>query len=258
MGDCVAHSTPLEPGSCYLIEELRPEISYGLLSTLTGSNAAGLVITRQLPNRVRAERGLSNLRILWLSQTPGETSINPMALDALSKTIQNFIEDHKGEAVILVDGVEYPTANNGFAPILSFIEQVNDIVKEGKAIVLLPLSPGVLEDKKLARLEGAVKVLGPRLSRTAVRLIPERPDLVQECQHLRSSLPANSDVDDSSRPLEDKIRAAQRLRIPFIVLISGGETRSRIVHVIQYKGVEEWMGLDSLLQAIKDWKSSGW
>jgi len=258
LGDWVAHSTLLEPGSVYLIEELKPEISYGLLSTLAGSDAAGLVITRQFPDRVRAERGLPNLRILWLSHTPGDSSINPTALDTISKTIQNFIEHHKGEGVILVDGMEYLVVNNGFAPVLSFIQQVNDIVKEGKAIVLLPLSRGVLEDKQLARLERAVKVFGPRLSRTAVLLIPERPDLVQECQQLRSSLPANTDVDDSSRPLEGRIRAAQRLRIPFIVLISGGETRSRIVHVIHYKGIEEWMGLDSLLQAIKDWESSGW
>jgi len=254
----VAHGTPLEPGSCYLIEELKPEISYGLLSTLTGQSVPGLVITRQFPDRVRAERDLSNLRILWLSHTPGETSINPTALDALSKTVQNFIAHHKGEAVILLDGMEYLIVNNGFAPVLSFIERVNDIVKEEKAIVLLPLSVGALEGKELARLERTVKVLGPQLSRVALRLIPERPDLVQECQQLRSSLPANSDVDDSSRPLGDKIRAAQRLRIPFIVLISGGEARSRIFHVIHYKGLEEWMGLDSLLQAIKDWKSSGW
>jgi hypothetical protein len=148
--------------------------------------------------------------------------------------------------------------NNGFAAVLSFVEQVRDIAKEEKAIVLLPLDSGVLETKELARLKRAVTVLVPRLSRTAVRLIPERPDLAQECQQLRSLLPPESDVDDSTGPLEDKIRAAQRLRIPFIALISGGETRSRIVHVVHYKGTEEWMGVDSLNQAIKDWKSSGW
>jgi len=250
--------TPLEPGSCYLIEERRPKFTYSLLSTLVGSNAPGLVITRQSPDRIRAERGLSKLRILWLSHTPDQTSINPTALDALSKTIQNFIEDHKGGAVVLVDGIEYLMVNNGVAAVLSFVEEVRDIVKEEKAIVLLPLDSGGMEAQELARLKRAVTVLGPRLSRTAVRLIPERPDLVQECQQLRSLLPAESDVDDSSRPLEDKIREAQRLRIPFIALISGGETRSGIVHVIHYKGTEEWMVLDSLNQAINDWKSSGW
>ncbi len=258
LGDFVAHSTPLDPGSCYLIEERRAEISYGLLSTLTGLKTAGMVITRQFPDRIRAERVLPDLLILWLSHTPGETSISPTAIDALSKTIRNFIEHHNGEAVILVDGLEYLIVNNGFALTLSFIEQLNDIVRQGKAIVLLPLDPGALGDKELARLKRTLKVLGPRPPRTAVRLIPERADLVQECNRLRDSLPANSDVDDSSRPLEEKIRGAQRLRIPFTLLISGGETRSKIFHVIQYKGRDEWIGLDSLLRAIKDWESSGW
>jgi len=146
--------TPLEPGSCYLIEERRPKFTYSLLSTLVGSNAPGLVITRQSPDRIRAERGLSKLRILWLSHTPDRTSINPTALDALSKTIQNFIEDHKGGAVVLVDGIEYLMMNNGFAAVLSFVEEVRDIVKEEKAIVLLPLDSGGWKPRNSLGLNG--------------------------------------------------------------------------------------------------------
>ncbi len=139
-----------------------------------------------------------------------------------------------------------------------FVEHLNELVKQRKAIVLLPVDPDALEEKELRLLEGTVKVFGSPVPRTVVRLIPRRPDLDEECEALRSLLPANSDVDDSPRALEEKIREAQEDRVPFIVLVSGGEARSGILHVIHYAGGETWMSLDSLHSALRDWETSGW
>ena len=157
----MSDAAPLEPGSCYLIEEKRPEVSYRLLSTLVGLKTPGLVITRQYPDRVRQERGLTDVRIIWLSHTPGEDFHNPTAIGTLAKVISKFIEDNGGEGVVLLDGLEYLVLNNGFLQTLMFVEHVSEFVMQKKAILLLPLSPDTLEEKELALLERNLVVVRP-------------------------------------------------------------------------------------------------
>ncbi len=96
---------PLEPGTCYVIHEKNPEGSYRLLSMLTESNTPALAVAREYPDRLRRERGLADVRIVWLSHTPGEDFHNPTAIGTLAKLIQKFIEDNNGEGAVLVDGL---------------------------------------------------------------------------------------------------------------------------------------------------------
>lgn len=149
----------VERGACYLIKEKKPDIAYRLFQMLVRSGLPGLVITRQYPERVRRERGVTGeTRILWLSHTPGEDFHNPTAIGALAKLIQNFIDENHGEAVVILDGLEYLSVNNGFLQTLMFVEHVNEFVMQRASIVLLPVSPDALEEKELALLERNVEV----------------------------------------------------------------------------------------------------
>src|SRR5437660_508483 len=143
----------LEKGVCYLVKEKKPELSYRLFETLVAQKIPGLCITRQYPERVRRERGLTEVRLIWLSHTPGEDFHNPTAIGTLAKVIQKFIEDSNGEGVVLLDGLEYLIINNGFLQTLMFVEHVNEFVMQRRAIILLPVSPDTLEEKELALLE---------------------------------------------------------------------------------------------------------
>src|SRR5881296_2477985 len=67
----------LEKGVCYLVKEKKPELSFRLFEMLLAQKIPGLCITRQYPDRVRRERGLTDVRIIWLSHTPGEDYHNP-------------------------------------------------------------------------------------------------------------------------------------------------------------------------------------
>jgi len=149
----------LERGSCYLVKEKKPELSFRLFDLLLGQRTPGLCITRQYPERVRRERGLSDVRIIWLSHTPGEDFHNPTAIGTLAKVIQKFIEDNNGEGAVLLDGLEYLIINNGFLQTLMFVEHVNEFVMQHRAVIILPVSPDTLEEKELALLERNVKVL---------------------------------------------------------------------------------------------------
>jgi hypothetical protein len=149
----------IEKGVCYLVKEKKPEVSYRLFEVLLEQKIPGLVVTRQYPERVRRERGLTDVRIVWLSHTPGEDFHNPTAIGTLAKVLQKFIEDNNGEGVVLLDGLEFLIINNGFLQTLMFVEHVNEFIMQHRAIVLLPVSPETLEEKELALLERNIKVL---------------------------------------------------------------------------------------------------
>ena len=149
----------LARGACYLIEEKKPEVGYRLIKDLLAEGLPGLVITRQYPERVRRERALAEVKVLWLSHTPGEDYHNPTAIGTLAKTISRFIEDHGGEAVVLLDGLEFLIVNNGFLQTLMFVEHVNEFVMQRKGVVLIPVAPEALEEKELALLERNLEVI---------------------------------------------------------------------------------------------------
>lgn len=148
----------IERSACYLIKEKKPDNAYRLFSMLTRT-LPGLVITRQHPEKVRRERGVT-CRVVWLSHTLGEDFHNPTALGALAKLISNFIDENHGEAVVLLDGLEYIAVNNGFLTnTLMFVEHVNEFVMQRASVILIPVDPAALEEKELALLERNVQVL---------------------------------------------------------------------------------------------------
>ncbi len=149
----------IEKGVCYLVKEKKPEVSYRLFEVLMEQKLPGIIISRQHPKLVRREHGFADVRIVWLSHTPGEDFQSPAALGALAKLIQKFVDDNHGEGVILLDGLEFLIVNNGFLPTLMIIEHINEFIMQRQAMLLLPVSPETLEDKELALLERNVKVL---------------------------------------------------------------------------------------------------
>ena len=149
----------LARGVCYLVEEKKPDLAYRLFKQLAAEGLPGLVITRQYPDRVRRERSLGEAKVLWLSHTPGEDYHNPTAIGTLAKTVSRFIEDHGGEAAVLLDGLEYLIVNNGFLQTLMFVEHVNEFVMQRKAVVIIPVAREALEEKELALLERNLEVI---------------------------------------------------------------------------------------------------
>src|SRR3989475_13019573 len=141
-------------------------MSARLFAPLGAQKIPGFGSARQYPERVRRERGLAEVRLIWLSTTPGEDFNNPAAIGTLAKVIQKFIEDSNGEGVVLLDGLEYLIINNGFLQTLMFVEHVNEFVMQRRAIILLPVSPDTLEEKELALLERNLKVLESPALRT--------------------------------------------------------------------------------------------
>jgi len=148
---------PVALRACTLITENDPDAAYRLFEVLT-RDLPGLVISRPHPHLVRRRRGVAG-RVVWLTETLGEDFINPAALGRLETVIRDCVEENRGEAVVLLDGVEYLVQKNGFDRTLSFLEHVNDFVVERPATVLLPVRPDAFQERELAVLEREFPVL---------------------------------------------------------------------------------------------------
>lgn len=256
----------------YLIKEKKRDFADRQFISLTAAGKPGLVITRRHPDRVRRERGFGDSRVIWLSRTPGQDYHDPVELESLAKRIFEFIDESRQAPVILLDGLDYLIVNNGSHQTLMFVENLKELVMRRKAIVLMPVSPDTIEERELADLmrrfpipfNSTVQVpLGRgrkkfvKSNAPGILLIPTKAGLVTECERLREVLPLPVDIDNTNRSVEEKIRGARRSRIPFIVLVSGGERRLRIAHVILWTGEEAWMSLENLKRAFKEWALHG-
>src|SRR2546422_11131644 len=90
------NAVPLAPGACYLIKEKKPDLSYRLFSMLTRDGSPGIVITRQYPERVRRERGITDRRIGWLSHTPGGGEPHPTPIGSPAKLVSRVRRQGQG------------------------------------------------------------------------------------------------------------------------------------------------------------------
>lgn len=155
----VALPRDVQGGQSYLVKEGRADLSYRVFRILAGRKMASLVITHQPPELVRAEQGLLDVPILELSHAAGVDRVAPTSLVVLTKTIERFVEDHRGHAVILLDGLGMLVASNGIRDTVLFLERVNEAILPSQAVFLISVTPGDLGEKETAILERDLRVL---------------------------------------------------------------------------------------------------
>lgn len=144
------------PGNVYLVEEKRPRLSYDLFEQVLSSGYSGLVITREFPKKVMSEKGLTDCRLLWLTNMPGEGRINPTAIGILMGQIKAFIEK-QSKSALFFDGFEYLASVNTYDRMLQFMHQVKDVVVTNDTIMFVPLDPRTMTPRELALLERSME-----------------------------------------------------------------------------------------------------
>jgi tetratricopeptide (TPR) repeat protein len=155
----VALPRDVQGGQSYLVKEGKVDLSYRVFRMLAGRKLPSLVITHQAPEMVRAEQGLLDVPILELSHAAGVDRIAPTSLAVLTKTIERFVEDHRGHAAILLDGLGMLVANNGTRDTVLFLERVNEAILPSQSVFLISVTPGDLGEKETAILERDLRVL---------------------------------------------------------------------------------------------------
>ncbi|MCK4455571.1 MAG: DUF835 domain-containing protein [Thermoplasmata archaeon] len=149
----------LKEGHSYFLRERRHERALEYLAQLMDDGYAGLYITRRHPDHIQRKRGRDGMKVIWLSTTLGRDYVDPHNLGSLTNLISSFI-DKGSKTAILLDGLEYLMINNDFPRVLKFIEYVNEIVMQKKALFLVSIDPRAFEPKELALLERNADVIG--------------------------------------------------------------------------------------------------
>ncbi len=158
----------LRGGTTYIVRERKGESAFRLFSRLTADGGSGLCITRKHPEIAKSHYDIgSHVQIRWLTPSLGKGMIDPKALNALTKIVYQFVTGNS-RAVVLLDGMEYILLHNEFSKTLLFLENLNDLVVQTDAILLVPINPEAMQGHDVALMERNTEVLeGERLASEA-------------------------------------------------------------------------------------------
>jgi hypothetical protein len=145
-------------GHSYFLRDKRQIVALEHLTQLMEDGYGGLYITRRHPDHIERRRGRDGMKVIWLSTTLGRDYVDPHNLGSLTNMISTFIEK-MGRAAILLDGLEYLMINNDFPRVLKFIEYVNEIVMQKKALFIISIDSRAFDPRELALLERNADVI---------------------------------------------------------------------------------------------------
>jgi hypothetical protein len=94
---------------------------------------------------------LQTTPIFWISNH-GPQSINPISLEVIADITTKFLKQSKNP-VILIDGIEHLIFENGSAPVLRLLRDIQEWIILQRAILILPVNPEAIEKKELALME---------------------------------------------------------------------------------------------------------
>jgi hypothetical protein len=181
----------LTKGSSYLVKELKGEMGFELFVSLVkgrckdceyldsfpcesigcercklpctckvckNSRAQGLCFTMHSPQDIRLRYALQTTPIFWISNH-GPQSISPMGLEVIADIAIKFLKQSKNP-VILLDGIEHLIFENGSAPVLRLLRDIQEFIIIQRAILIVPVNPEAIEKKELALMERNMSELG--------------------------------------------------------------------------------------------------
>ena len=148
----------IDPTECYILLERKPEKAFEVFCDLVTHGIPGFIISREYPQKVRRGYRLAKTPILWLSRSEVENTINPDDLSKLGYIVGDFTRKCR-ESVILLDGLEYLVTQTGFQTVLTYLQELKDIVVMNNSRLLIPLHKDTVSLKEYSMLEKEFNIL---------------------------------------------------------------------------------------------------
>jgi archaellum biogenesis ATPase FlaH len=111
------------------------------------------------PQEIRLRYALQTTPIFWISNH-GTRSVNPIDLEVIADITIKFLKQSKNP-VVLLDGIEHLIFENGSAPVLRLLRDIEEWIILQRAILILPVNPAAIEKKELALIERNMNELRP-------------------------------------------------------------------------------------------------
>lgn len=157
----VPSPSPLPQGHGYLVDHRDQGLP--LFAELVRGGHDGLCITRAPPDRVAGEHDLSGTPVLWLSRVAAHRhALRPVPVENVFLAAAHFLEATPG-GVLLLDGLEYLIAHNGFSNVLKLVQDLVEMTAHRNGVLLLPLDPGALKARERALIARETTSLGTGL-----------------------------------------------------------------------------------------------
>jgi hypothetical protein len=150
----------LESGQIYLIKEKEPTKSIELFLQEAESMPA-LWISRTNAAKIRKDYDIKNgnITVLWLTASLSDNEAVSPLTPQLFAVLTDFVAESKERKVILLEGIEYLIAHNGFGTMLNMLQGFKDKISLTDATMLVPVTPGTLIDREMTLLEKETKQL---------------------------------------------------------------------------------------------------
>ncbi len=122
---CLGTRACMEAGTCFVEGE-----GYEMFINDVKKGALGIVATTAQPQQVREKYDLKTTPILWISDEAFDNGVKPDKLGRLSIMLVNFMEKvEKGNAVVLLDGINTLVQINGFDKVHNFLTVLSNAAK---------------------------------------------------------------------------------------------------------------------------------
>ena len=128
----------VEPGYCYLVDCTSPDDSLTLVRHLAAIGHPALVISRQPSARLVSEHRLDESACRWLTEQTGRTKgARTVSPASVGRELESFMAANQ-RAVLLLDGLEFLSAVNGFERMLAMLHSVLDTVQSSDHVLFIP------------------------------------------------------------------------------------------------------------------------
>jgi len=150
---CSSVLKSLEGGYNYFIIDKTPDTTYAILNTFIHKGTPALCLSTRPKEKLGKEYDLGEAEIYWVTtMSTGDYTLDPKRLDfEVMRVISQFMKENKG-GIVLIDGVEYLIAENGFEVTSAFLKKVSDMASVNNITFLVPMNPSVVEKEKLSAL----------------------------------------------------------------------------------------------------------
>ncbi len=145
----------VEKGGCYFSDSY--ERCFKTYSYLRKFDVPGLCIVRDDPQKIAREYDLTPEEVRILSSKPIKGFEAISDLQALSLSISDTI--NAGESVVLLNGLEYLIASNGFDRVFNFLQEKRFQFLETESILLLPFSMETVNEREGALLRSELRIM---------------------------------------------------------------------------------------------------